>query len=83
MRLPTEQQRLDAIETISARQMTVSRAEQYIEDLLAEKPPARRGLGSFRPGGCGSFISNRSALYLGSRGESRARQSSDTAGFSL
>ena len=47
LRLPSEQQRLDAIAVIAARQMTVSRAEQYIEELLAEKPPARRGLGSF------------------------------------
>ncbi|MBR6425624.1 MAG: ParB/RepB/Spo0J family partition protein [Oscillospiraceae bacterium] len=45
LRLSTEEQRLAAIQVIAARQMTVSRAEQYIEELL--KPPARRPLGPF------------------------------------
>ncbi len=47
LRLPDEQLRMDAIDQIVAKQMTVSRTEQYIEALLAEKPREKRGLGSF------------------------------------
>ena len=47
LRLEDEQLRMDAIDQIVAKQMTVSRTEQYIEALLAEKPAQKRGLGSF------------------------------------
>lgn len=47
LRLPDEQQRLDAIDVIVAKEMTVARAEQYIDAMLTEKPRERRGLGSF------------------------------------
>ena len=50
LRLPTEQQKMTAIDTISALSMSVSRTEQYIDNLLSdqgEKPPARVNLGGF------------------------------------
>ncbi len=47
LRLPEEQQRLDAIDQIVAKEMTVARTEQYIDAVLAEKPREKRGLGSF------------------------------------
>ena len=42
LRLPGDQQRLDALDVIIKREMNVARTEQYIESLLAEKPPAQR-----------------------------------------
>ena len=42
LKLPTEEMKLAAIEQISCQNMSVARAEQYIEDLLTvreEKPP--------------------------------------------
>lgn len=49
LRLQGEQQRLDALCVIIARQMNVARTEQYIESLLAEKPSApRKGMPCFR-----------------------------------
>ena len=50
LRLPTEPQKLRAIETITALGMSVSRTEQYIDNLLSDqgkKPPARVNLGGF------------------------------------
>ena len=50
LRLPTEPQKLRAIETITALGMSVSRTEQYIDNLLSDqgkKPPARVNLVGF------------------------------------
>ena len=50
LRLSTEQQKMTAIDTISALGMSVSRTEQYIDNLLSDqgkKPPARVNLGGF------------------------------------
>ena len=50
LRLPTEQQKLTAIDTIAALGMSVSRTEQYIDNLLSDqgkKPPTRVNLGGF------------------------------------
>ena len=47
LRLPEEQQRLDAIDQIVAKQMSVARTEQYVDAILTEKPREKRGLGSF------------------------------------
>ena len=50
LRLSTEPQKLTAIDTIAALGMSVSRTEQYIDNLLSEqgkKPPQRVNLGGF------------------------------------
>ncbi len=50
LRLPSEEQKLDAIAAIAALHMSVSRTEQYIDNLLSnqgKKPPSRINLGSF------------------------------------
>lgn len=47
LRLPEEQQRLDAIDQIVSKQMSVARTEQYVDAILTEKPREKRGLGSF------------------------------------
>ena len=50
LRLSTEQAKMRAIETITALGMSVSRTEQYIDNLLSDqgkKPPARVNLGGF------------------------------------
>mgnify|MGYP002856214909 FL=1 len=50
LRLPTETQRMEAIRVIVRREMTVARAEQYIEDLLktqAEEQAAPKGVRKF------------------------------------
>jgi len=50
LRLPTEEQKLDAVAAIAALHMSVSRTEQYIDNLLShqgKKQPSRVNLGSF------------------------------------
>ena len=50
LRLNSEPEKLGAIATISALNMSVSRTEQYIDNLLSDqgkKPPARVNLGGF------------------------------------
>ena len=50
LRLGSEPEKLSAISTISALNMSVSRTEQYIDNLLSDqgkKPPARVNLGGF------------------------------------
>ena len=50
LRLPTEPQKLTAIDTIAALGMSVSRTEQYIDNLLSDqgkKQPQRINLGGF------------------------------------
>ena len=50
LRLPTEPAKMRAIETIAALGMSVSRTEQYIDNLLTDqgkKPPTRVNLGGF------------------------------------
>ena len=50
LKLPTEAQKLTAIETIASLGMSVSRTEQYIDNLLSDqgkKPPQRINLGGF------------------------------------
>ena len=50
LRLPTEPAKLRAIETITALNMSVSRTEQYIDNLLSDqgkKTPTRVNLGGF------------------------------------
>ena len=50
LRLPTEPQKLTAIDTIAALGMSVSRTEQYIDNLLSDqgkKQPQRVNLGGF------------------------------------
>ena len=50
LRLPTEPAKMRAIETIAALGMSVSRTEQYIDNLLSDqgrKPPTRVNLGGF------------------------------------
>ena len=50
LRLPTEPAKMRAIENIAALGMSVSRTEQYIDNLLSDqgkKPPARVNLGGF------------------------------------
>ena len=50
LRLNSEPEKLSAISTISALNMSVSRTEQYIDNLLSDqgkKPPARVNLGGF------------------------------------
>ena len=50
LRLPSEQQKMTAIDTITALNMSVSRTEQYIDNLLSDqgkKPPQRVNLGGF------------------------------------
>ena len=50
LRLPTEEQKLDAVAAIAALHMSVSRTEQYIDNLLShqgKKPSSRVNLGSF------------------------------------
>ena len=50
LRLPTEAQKMTAIDTITALSMSVSRTEQYIDNLLSDqgkKPQPRVNLGGF------------------------------------
>ena len=50
LRLPTEPAKMRAIENIAALGMSVSRTEQYIDNLLSDqgkKPPTRVNLGGF------------------------------------
>ena len=50
LRLPTEPAKIRAIETITALHMSVSRTEQYIDNLLSDqgkKQPTRVNLGGF------------------------------------
>lgn len=49
LKLPTEEQRLAAIEEIVKREMNVARTEQYIDRLLEERtqPEQKRALGKF------------------------------------
>ena len=50
LKLPTEQQKMTAIDTIAALSMSVSRTEQYIDNLLSDqgkKQPQRINLGGF------------------------------------
>lgn len=44
LRLPEEAQRLEAIDEIVKREMTVAQAEEYIEKYLTAAPPPRRGI---------------------------------------
>lgn len=48
LRLPTEQQRLDALAVIIAREFNVAKTEQYIESLLAEKPVQKKWMPGFK-----------------------------------
>ena len=41
LRLPTDEARLAALKTVAARGLNVAKTEQYIDSLLAEKPPRR------------------------------------------
>lgn len=43
LRLPTEQERLDAIAVILHRELNVAKTERYIEDLLQQKEAQRQG----------------------------------------
>ena len=52
LKLPAEQQKLDAIAVIAKTGMSVARAEQYIDSLLAAKAPAAR------PVNLGAFLNN-------------------------